>query len=392
MREQSEQPGQPGGRDRAAPAAVPPYPERVRAALAAGGAGAGSGARGAWRSLGRAGLLRELYDLPEGRPARVRPTALRDLLSAVDSACELGTTLGICVQAASALPLLTARRSGRAVTDLAGRALAGESMLALGATDAGSAGSDLTALTTSVDLDGDTVGVTGAKRWITNATAADHAVVLARHRPGDHFTSFALVLVPLDAPGVTATPARTAFFAGAGLGDLRFDGVRLTRDHLVGSPGQGLADFARGIATERLAGGLWASALARRVLRSTATAVRRRVVRGRPLWDSDAVRLDLARAVLERERLDALCQRACLDAADRGHVDPTAAMLVKAGVADMLERVLGTCARLAGADGFADGGPQLLRAETAMFGIAGGTTETALSGIADHLADLLAAG
>jgi citronellyl-CoA dehydrogenase len=213
-------------------------------------------------------------------------------------------------------------------------------------------------------------------------------LVLARHRPGDHFTSFTWVLVPATAPGVAVEPADTGFFAGSGIGHVWLDGVRLSRDHVVGRVGQGLVSFGRHIATERLAGGLWAAAIARRALAGTHDSLLRRTARGRTLWDNDAVRLAFARCLVEHRRLEAMCRQVA-DAIS-GPDALLASMLLKAGAADALEKILTACSQMQGADGFRTGGIQQLRAEAAMFGIAGGTTETMLAAIADRAADLLA--
>jgi citronellyl-CoA dehydrogenase len=232
--------------------------------------------------------------------------------------------------------------------------------------------------------------LTGGKRWIVNATIADYAVVLARHRPGPHFTSFTQVLVPTCAPAVQAEPASTVLLAGSRVGHLRFSGVRLGRDHIIGRTGQGLAAFADQAATERMAGALWANALARRVLTGTYQHLTRRILGGRPLWDNDAVRQRFAGSLLEQQRLQALCRQPCPPGASRSR-QLLGGMLVKAAAATSLEAILAGCAQLAGAEGFRDDGIQLLRAEAAMFGIAGGTTETMLAGLADHADDLLGA-
>ncbi|MBO2461105.1 acyl-CoA dehydrogenase family protein [Actinomadura violacea] len=341
-----------------------------------------------WRKLGDEGALQDLYEGPGTDPGLgLDPFALRDLLASLDAGHDLGTTLAVCVQAASALPILLGRRDrdGGTVARVAEQAVAGRAVVALAATDAGAAGSDLTALTTRVELDGDEVRLDGGKQWIVNATTADHALVLARHRPGDHFTSFTLLLVPADRDGVGRAAAPTRFFAGSGLGELTFDGVRLDRSHVIGRPGQGLAEFARRMAAERLASALWASALCRRVLAGLHERLTARTMRDRPLWEIGSVRQRFARALLEQRRLDALCDGACR----QGRASPAQAMLLKAAGGETVRLVLDEAAHLHGADGFAVGGLQELRAEAAMFGIAGGTTETMLEGIADHTPELL---
>ncbi|GII66302.1 hypothetical protein Skr01_63870 [Sphaerisporangium krabiense] len=338
-----------------------------------------------WRALGAAGLICGVYR-DGGRP-RVEPAALRRLLAALDDRLPVGATLGVCVQLATALPLL-----GQAA-DLCPPAAAalpavsrGEDVVALAATDAGP-GSDLTALATTAEIGADHVVLNGRKRWITNAATARHLLVLARHRPGGHFTDFTWVLVPADAPGVTIRPAGTTLFGAAGIGHVHLDGVRLPRSHVAGRVGHGLAVFARHIATERLAGALWGVALCRRALAGTADRLDGRALAGGTLGRHPVVRDRLARATVRLHALDALCRVHGEAVARDG--DTVAAALLKAAVAETVEHVLADCAHLQGADGFAEDGAQTLRAQAGVFGVGGGTTEVVLGLLADNLPALL---
>ncbi|MEV4443080.1 acyl-CoA dehydrogenase family protein, partial [Streptomyces sp. NPDC049577] len=188
--------------------ALPTHPPVTRNAENAESALAGLPAdaplRDVWLALGRGGVLRGLYE-----DGRVRAARLGELLRAVDARGDNGVTLGVLVQTASALPLL-----GGEGGEVYEWALAGEAVVALAATDADAAGSDLAGLGTEVAIEGERLTLNGGKRWITGALAADRLLVLARHRPGRHFTSFAWVLVPADAPGVTVRPAATDLLAG----------------------------------------------------------------------------------------------------------------------------------------------------------------------------------
>jgi alkylation response protein AidB-like acyl-CoA dehydrogenase len=330
--------------------------------------------RSLWLALGQAGVLTDLF-APDLRLDRVDA-----LVTALDERFGVGAVLSVCVQVATALPIL--REAAAKVYDVA---LRGEVQLALAVTDDGAAGSELMALSTEARLTADTVTLTGGKAWITNACTADYAVVLARHRPQRHFTSFLLVLVPTGVPGVFAEPAAGALFAGSGVGHLRFDGVRLDRGHVLGQPGRGLLTFGRHVVTERLAGAFWARAICRRVLADTHRWLAGRPANGRPLWDNDAIRARFARCLVELCRLDALCAR------HAAGVDVLASMVLKVATAESLELVLAECVQLRGADAFRPGGPAELRAETAMFGVAGGATGALLAGIAEHADALLGA-
>ncbi|MDG4780091.1 acyl-CoA/acyl-ACP dehydrogenase [Micromonospora sp. WMMD961] len=99
------------------------------------------------------------------------------------------------------------------------------------------AGSDLSAMETLIELDGDQVTVTGAKRWITGAAYADVVLVFGRYGAGA-----AAVLVPTTAPGVTVTRvAQPLGCRAAGHADVRLDAVRLPAALLLRGAGQPLS-------------------------------------------------------------------------------------------------------------------------------------------------------
>jgi citronellyl-CoA dehydrogenase len=359
----------------------------------------GTHARGLVAALAREGVVDRLY--PRGATGGLDPVLLRRLLGEADARGPQGLVLALLVQWATAVPLLAEAASSPAAEKVLRSALDGHSLLALAATDEGS-GSDLATLGTRVRLPdgGDGAGgadgadgaggqltVDGTKRWVTSATTADHALVLARHRPGRHFTSFTWVLVPLDAPGVTVRPADTALFSGSGVGHVTFEDVRLGREHLLGRPGRGLALFARHIAVERLASAAWGVELCRRVIAETARHLAGREVDGTPLDRHPSVRQRLAGCAVRTAALHALWTTS-RDAIAGGH-DSGAAAVLKAASGTIVDHVLTVCAQLQGADGFAAGGLQQLRSEAGLFGIGGGATEVVLDTVADRLPSVL---
>jgi citronellyl-CoA dehydrogenase len=307
----------------------------------------------------------------------------------LDARHPTGVVLAVCVQVAAGLPVLSTGIAGSALARAAYQQVcSGEAMLALAATDAGAAGSDLLRLGTRIDIGEHGLLVDGEKRWITNARSARWLLVLGRHRPQTHFTSLAWALVPADAPGVGQAAADGGTFAGAAVGHLSFNAVSLTPEHLLGAPGRGLAVFGRHVTTERLCGALWASARARRVLSATRRLLSERPMGEATMWDNAAVRATFARCVLEWWRVEQLAngQATALDEPDA----LTTSMLLKSSVAEGLQAVLDGCARLHGADGYAPGGLAALAAESTMFGIAGGATDAMLAGVADQAEQLLA--
>lgn len=343
-----------------------------------------------WRELAEAGRLRELYR--DGNPAAgLDPVELRALFRQLDGEDAVGATLGICVQATTALPLLAAaagknKRALHPLSVLTDAVLAGRQMIGLAATDS-TPGSDLTALSTTVDIEHDRLTLSGSKQWIANATYASHLLVLARHADGPGFTNFTWVVVPTDSPGVTVETAPVSLFDGSGTGHAAFRQVSLPLAYLGGTVGRGLIDFAHHISVERLASAAWGHAMCERVVRDTLACLRQRGDGPANLWNKDEVRRRIAECLLVTTELGTLIDRYADRIADRH--DQLAAALVKAGAARAVEQVLSVAAHLQGARAFLDGGLQIQRAQAALWGIGGGTYEVMLSTIADHAERLL---
>lgn len=346
-------------------------------------------AREVWASLGRAGLL-ATFSAP-GRHG-IDQARLDALLSELDARLPLGVVLSVCVQVATVLPLLDeAAVDSPFAAKVLHQAIQGDALVALAVTDSACSGSNLLDMGTVVRDGASGSVLDGSKEWITNASQCDYALVLARHRPARHFTSFRWILVPSDTVGVQCRNASGTLFAGSAVGHLDFRAVQLLPEHLVGAPGRGLASFARQVGAERLAGALWARTLCRRVLTGTLQFLRHRPAQGGSLWDNAAVRERFARCVVEFQKLNAMCTTHA-DLADTGALSIGDGMVLKAAYADSAEYILTACVNLRGADAFRDGGEALLRAEAGMFGTAGGVSGTMLAGIADHAEDILGTG
>ncbi|WP_262698099.1 MULTISPECIES: acyl-CoA dehydrogenase family protein [Streptomyces] len=92
------------------------------------------------------------------------------------------------------------------------------------------AGSDLSAMTTTIEPEGETVVVRGQKVWTTAAHYADLIVVVGRYGSGA-----AAVVVPASAPGVTVRRVpRPSGCRAAGHADVHLDEVRLPTSAVLG--------------------------------------------------------------------------------------------------------------------------------------------------------------
>ncbi|MFF2625410.1 acyl-CoA dehydrogenase family protein [Kitasatospora griseola] len=142
-------------------------------------------------------------------------SSLRSVMTSQGMAAWTIQRLGTAEQAAAHLPRLT-----------------GGELAAVGFSEPG-AGSDLSAMTTTVRRDGDTVVVDGHKKWVTAAHYADLLVVVGRYEDGA-----VAVVVPTDTPGVRIERiADPLGCRAAGHADVHLDGVRLPADSVLGGHG-----------------------------------------------------------------------------------------------------------------------------------------------------------
>lgn len=115
--------------------------------------------------------------------------------------------------------------------------------------------------------DGDGFVVQGQKAaWVSNGTVAQLCVLFAAYDDGSGEHKHCVVLVPLDAAGVTrGKPLEKLGQRALPQGELYFDGVRIAADHLLASPG---AEYERAIYTilteaNALMGSIWVGAARR---------------------------------------------------------------------------------------------------------------------------------
>ncbi len=123
------------------------------------------------------------------------------------------------------------------------------------------AGSDLAALSTRAELDGDEWVVHGQKIWTSYAHVARYGILLARTEPEKpRHEGISYFICPMDAPGVTVRPL-TDMTGTHTFNEVFLDGVRLAADSLVGDRGRGWALAKVTLGNERVSlsgsGSLW---------------------------------------------------------------------------------------------------------------------------------------
>jgi alkylation response protein AidB-like acyl-CoA dehydrogenase len=147
-------------------------------------------------------------------------------------------------------PTLIARGTEAQRAEHLPKILKGESLWCQGFSEAG-AGSDLAALKTRGEIDGDEIVVNGAKMWTTDARHADFQELLIRTDPtSERHKGLTWVICDMRTPGIDVRPIRT-MMNDEHVNVVFYDNVRIPRANVVGEIGGGWSTALSTLAFER---------------------------------------------------------------------------------------------------------------------------------------------
>jgi alkylation response protein AidB-like acyl-CoA dehydrogenase len=161
------------------------------------------------------------------------------------------------------------------------------------------AGSDLAALRTKAEPDGDEYVITGHKVWTSYSDDAEWCLTLARTDPSvAKHKGISAFVVPMAQPGVERRPLKMINGVTKEFGEVVFDGARVPAANMVGDPGEGWALAMTVVSHEREPGELGYVARYRKVVKELTGKVR-----AEPDGHAAEARRDLAWAMVETEML-----------------------------------------------------------------------------------------
>jgi alkylation response protein AidB-like acyl-CoA dehydrogenase len=172
----------------------------------------------------------------------------------------------------------------------------GEVRFALGYSEPDS-GTDLASLRTKAQLDGDEWVINGEKIWNTGAHYQTHEWLAVRTGEGPGHRGISILIVPIDAPGVTVSPIWT--WGDHRTNSTHFDEVRVPRRNLIGEAGKGWTYITAALDNER--GALGAIGGVRRLVDDLIADAKATVVDGRRLSEDPVVRSRLSELHAEVE-------------------------------------------------------------------------------------------
>ena len=245
--------------------------------------------------LGEAGVLGLPYAEEYGgggQPYEVYLQVLEEI-----SGVWASVGVGVSVHALSCFGLVTRgteEQKQRWLPDMLGGSMLGAYCLS-----EAHAGSDPAAMRTRATRDGDDYVIDGTKAWVTHGGHADFYKVMAR--TSEDKLGISCFLVPGDAAGLVADPPeRKMGLTGSATATMRFEGVRVPADRLLGAEGDGLKIALAGLDSGRLGIAAVATGLAQGALDHAVAYAQERETFGRRIIDHQGlgfVLADMAAAV-----------------------------------------------------------------------------------------------
>jgi citronellyl-CoA dehydrogenase len=187
--------------------------------------------------------------------------------------------------------------------------IAGDMVGCLGVSEPGG-GSDVAAVKTSARKDGGDYVVNGSKMWITNGLKADWCCLLANTSEGSPHKNKSLVIVPLDAKGVSRQKIHKIGMHSSDTAMLFFDNVRVPMRNLIGQEGMGFMFQMLQFQEERLWGAASSLRSLDHLIDITIDYTRQRKAFGKSILDNQVVHFRLAELRTEVAALRALTYQA----------------------------------------------------------------------------------
>ena len=183
--------------------------------------------------------------------------------------------------------------------------IAGDVVGCLGVSEPGG-GSDVAAVKTVARRDGDDLVISGTKMWITNGMKADWCCLLANTSEGAPHKNKSLIVVPMDAKGITRQKIHKIGMNSSDTAQLFFDEVRVPARHIIGQEGLGFTLQMLQFQEERLYAAASALKGFDRLIDLTIEYTSDRKTFGKPILDNQVVHFRLAELRTEVEALRAL--------------------------------------------------------------------------------------
>jgi citronellyl-CoA dehydrogenase len=288
-----------------------------------------------------------------------------------------GVPMAIGVHTDMATPALARFGSDELRKEWLKPTIAGEVVACLGVSEA-SGGSDVAAIKSHARHDGDDYLINGSKMWITNGLQADWCCLLVNTSDAPAHKNKSLIVVPMDAKGITRQKIHKIGMHSSDTAQLFFDNVRVPRRNLIGQEGLGFTFQMLQFQEERLWGAAGSLRTLDRLIDQTIDYTRERKAFGKSILDNQVVHFRLAELRTEVEALRALTYRA-VEAYIGGKDVTRLASMAKLKCGRLSRELADACLQYWGGMGFTADNPisQAFR-DSRLISIGGGADEVML--------------
>ncbi len=310
----------------------------------------GMAPREVWRRLGEHGLL--CVDVPErygGAGGSFGLSAV--VVEEIARAGYGGLATGVSVHSDIVAPYILHLGSEEQKRRWLPKMVSGEAVGAIGMTEPG-AGSDLQAIKTRAERDGDGYRINGQKTFITNGIHCDLLIVAAKTDPAAGAKGITLFTVDTATPGFQRGRRLEKIGQhGSDTAELFFQDLRVGADQILGGEGRGFANLMNELPRERLILAIAALAAAEGTLERTVAYVKERHAFGQPLAQLQNTRFTLA-ALKAQIEVNRAYLRQCAAQYERGELTTAAASIAKLSATDLQFKVADECLQLHGGYGY----------------------------------------
>ena len=254
--------------------------------------------------------------------------------------------------------------------------LAGEKIIGLGITEP-SGGSDVAQIKTKAVLTGNKYVVNGSKMFITSGMRADYLTTAVR-TGGPGMGGISLMLIDMNAPGVSRTRLDKMGWRCSDTAAIHFDNVEVAPENLIGPENGGFAGIVRNFNGERLGMAHGCCAMARVALAEAVEWATNRETFGKKLAAHQSIRIKLADCARQIAATQAWVDL-CAWQVKTGCGQPADFAMLKVQATRMLEHVAREAAQVLGGASFITGSKvERIYREVRVNAIGGGSEEIML--------------
>ena len=308
------------------------------------------------QARGYLALLAKEHLLDFASPADGNPASLdtRSLCLIRESLCYSSSLadLMIAMQGLGSFPI-TLAGSADQKSKLLPHVRQGSAIFAFAITEP-EAGSDVSAMQTRANLEGDSYVLNGVKTFISNAGLADFYTVFAKTDPDAGHRGISAFVIERDAPGFVFEE-KIELIAPHPIGRIRFENCRVPVSSILGGEGQGFKIALTTLDTFRPTVGAAANGLAWRALDEAVKYSKQRTQFGKSISEFQATQIKIADMATELEASRLLVYKAAWQRDTVGGRTSLESAMAKLYATEAAQRVVDSAVQIHGGSGVVAG-------------------------------------